>query len=578
MKTNTSTSSAQVCKTCNQEFIIENDDLLFYEKMKVPIPTFCWKCRFARRLVWRNERSLYKRICSLCKKNIISMYKPETTFPVYCHDCWWGDSWNSLDYGREYDFSKSFFEQFKSLQDVVPKPALYSSSNTNSGYCNHTAHMKDSYLMFGSWFCENCSYGQTILESKDCWDCLFSKKCEFCFSSVDCTKCSNSHYCQKCTNCIDSIFLYDCRNCQNCLFSYNLRNKNYYIFNKQVSKEEYLKTKNEVFNSYQSLAKSLEKFNKIIQKSAIHKFMTGEQNQNVSGEFMYNSKNVFNSYYMLDGENNKYVVRGDGQKDSMDIFGVNRGELAYDSNNVDFSSICLFCVNGENNYNTEYVADSFNVKNVFGSISLNKKEYCILNKQYSKREFEELVIKIKKQMMEIPFFDSSGREYKYGEFFPIENSPFCYNESLAQEYLPITKEEAEKNKYPWYDNYDKNYIPTKSWKELPETLDNVDDSILSEIILCESWDKNKKVAQEHKCSMAFKITKDELSMYKRWNIPLPRKCPNSRNFELFKQRNPVEFYHRKCMKAGCENEFETTYAPDRPEIIYCESCYQQEVY
>ena len=28
----------------------------------------------------------------------------------------------------------------------------------------------------------------------------------------------------------------------------------------------------------------------------------------------------------------------------------------------------------------------------------------------------------------------------------------------------------------------------------------------------------------------------------------------------------------------CTNEFETSYAPERPEIVYCESCYQKEVY
>jgi hypothetical protein len=28
----------------------------------------------------------------------------------------------------------------------------------------------------------------------------------------------------------------------------------------------------------------------------------------------------------------------------------------------------------------------------------------------------------------------------------------------------------------------------------------------------------------------------------------------------------------------CEEEFDTAYAPDRPEIIYCEKCYQAEVY
>jgi len=32
------------------------------------------------------------------------------------------------------------------------------------------------------------------------------------------------------------------------------------------------------------------------------------------------------------------------------------------------------------------------------------------------------------------------------------------------------------------------------------------------------------------------------------------------------------------MKDGCTNEFETPYAPDRPEIVYCEECYNKEIY
>lgn len=567
----------KICQNCKNSFVIESDDLSFYEKMKVPAPTFCFKCRLARRLAWRNERSLYKRECDLCKNNIISMYKPGTPFPVYCHACWWGDKWDPTNYGIDYDFSKPFFEQFKSLQNTVPKPALYESANTNSEYCNHTAHMKDSYLIFGSWFCENCGYGQTLSDCKDCWDSIFLKNCEFTFSSTDCTKCNETHFSQECSNCISSSFLYDCKNCQNCMFSYNLRNKSYHIFNKPVSKEEYERIKNETFSSYESFSKNLEIFRKTIEKEAIHKFMVGEQNQNVSGNFVYNSKNVHNSFFAFEGENNKYMVRGLKQKDSMDTFGVNGGELAYDSNNVDFSSKCLFSINGENNFNTEYTADSFNVKNIFGSISLRKKEYCVLNKQYTKKEYEELIPKIKEQMKDMPYVDAKERTYPYGELFPIENSPFCYNESLAQEYLPITKEEALNNKYPWYEFEDKGYIPTISWKELPE-IKEVDDSILSEIILCEAWDTDKNKAQEHKCTKAFKITKNELEVYKRWDIPLPRKCPNTRNFELFESRNPAELWHRKCMKEGCTNEFETTYSPDKPDIIYCESCYQKEIY
>jgi len=43
-----------------------------------------------------------------------------------------------------------------------------------------------------------------------------------------------------------------------------------------------------------------------------------------------------------------------------------------------------------------------------------------------------------------------------------------------------------------------------------------------------------------------------------------------------KQLNPMQIYDRQCDKCGVE--IKTSYAPDRPEIIYCEKCYQQEVY
>ena len=181
-------------------------------------------------------------------------------------------------------------------------------------------------------------------------------------------------------------------------------------------------------------------------------------------------------------------------------------------------------------------------------------------------------------MNEIPYLDKKNKIYKYGEFFPAELSPHNYNETLAQEYVPLTEEKAKEMGYSWENIEEKSYVPTKSWKDLPDTTDQIDDSILSEIILCKDWDLDKTTAQNHNCTKAFKIIPNELIMYKKWKIPLPRKCPNSRNFEISQMRNPVKFWHRKCMKDGCENEFETSYSPERPEIVYCETCYQQEIY
>ncbi|PIR68730.1 hypothetical protein COU48_02340, partial [Candidatus Nomurabacteria bacterium CG10_big_fil_rev_8_21_14_0_10_03_31_7] len=67
-------SETKNCQNCKKNFTIEKEDFNFYEKMKVPPPTFCPECRSQRRMTSRNERVLYKAVCDLCKKNIISMY------------------------------------------------------------------------------------------------------------------------------------------------------------------------------------------------------------------------------------------------------------------------------------------------------------------------------------------------------------------------------------------------------------------------------------------------------------------------------------------------------------------------
>ena len=470
---------------------------------------------------------------------------------------------------------------------MIPRASSYETKNVDCSYCNYATHNKGCYLIFGSWFNENCGYGQTVLESKDCWDCIFVKKCELCFSSTDCTQCSQVFFSQKCSNCIDSAFLYDCRNCQNCLFSYNLRNKNYHVLNKPVSKTEFERIKKEMLSSYTALEKNIEEFKEMVRKKAVHKFMTGERNHDVSGELIYGSKNVKKSYYIHDGENEKYAVRGGvGQKDSMDVFGVHSGELIYECNSVDFSSRCLFGSNAENNMGVLYAIDCDHLNNSFGCVGLRKKEYCILNKQYDEKTYKEIHPKIIAQMETEPYKDKKGKIYKYGEFFPTELSPHAYNESIAQEWAPINKETALEIGYKWDGVDEKSYVPTKGWKDLPDTIEGVDDSILSEIILCQAWDSDKATAQNHKCTKAFRVTFNELTMYRKWNLPLPRKCPNTRYFEMSQLRNLPNFWSRSCMcelknhqhgEKKCEIEFETSYSPERKEIVYCETCYQQEV-
>ena len=101
----------------------------------------------------------------------------------------------------------------------------------------------------------------------------------------------------------------------------------------------------------------------------------------------------------------------------------------------------------------------------------------------------------------------------------------------------------------------------------------IDESIIGKVIEC-----SHRGECTQNCTLGFKIILEELQFYRRMNLPLPHLCPNCRHYERLSQRNPMKLWHRKCMKEGCDNEFETSYAPERPEIVYCEKCYQKEVY
>ena len=82
-------------------------------------------------------RNLYKRKCDATRESIISMYSPDKKYRVYKQDFWWSDTWDALDYGKNFDFEKNFFEQIGALIKVVPKLSLSTEALENSPYVNY---------------------------------------------------------------------------------------------------------------------------------------------------------------------------------------------------------------------------------------------------------------------------------------------------------------------------------------------------------------------------------------------------------------------------------------------------------
>ena len=566
------------CQNCKKDFTIETDDFGYYEAIKVPPPTFCFNCRLQRKMARRNERTFYKRSCDFCHADIISMYPRGSKFRIYCNNCWWSDKWDPFEYGVNYDFSKPFFSQFYELSLAVPRVALYQKNPVNSQYTNHTDHPKGCYLCFDSGFSENALYSKWLVRCKDVADCYGTFDSELCYELNECDKCSRSKFLFLCAECMDCSFLYNCRGCQHCFMSSNLRNKSYAFMNEQLSKEDYEKKMLELkTGDFQALRKLKEEFEKEILGRAIRKYGTFNKVVNSTGDYLFECKNVKKSFHVYESENSAYCVDSANLKDCYDVYEpAFNCEQQYECHAGNRLSYSKFSSISYDNHHIEYCEMCHGSSDLFGCIGLRNKQYCIFNKQYSKEEYEKIAGDIKNQMAEIPFEDKSRRQYRYGEFFPVEHSPFAYNETVAQEYFSLSKDAALKLGFEWKEEDEKKYNPTKK----PSEVEKLDDSLLKEIFGCEHEGKCHE-----QCTSAFRITPEELELYRRLNVPIPGLCPNCRHYARISQRNPLKLWHRQCMcdkknhnhQNRCPNEFETSYAPERKEIVYCEQCYQSEV-
>ncbi len=570
----------KICKHCNASFDITDKDLEFYEKVSpsfpspdsleaglkkyiIPSPTICPDCRQQRRLTFRNERKLYKRKCDASGKEIISMYSPDKPYKIYSEEIWWSDKWDSLKYWRDFDFTRNFFEQFNDLIKEVPHNNLINNylTNENSNYWNFTWNNKSCYLIFEAGSLEDSFYSENTRKSKNILDCTWCFFCENSYSLIECYSCTNCHFCIDSKNCLNSEMLINCFNCENCFRCTNLNNWKYCVENIWYSKEEY----NKIINNIKKEKSSNELYSDFSDKNKnrIVAYRHWFWNENCSWDYIYNSNNSHNCFDARNLENCKYCFVMSSSKDKTvncydyDFFWST--ENSYEIITVGSNSYkILFSVNTwDNASNIIYCYNCTWSKNCFWCFWVIYKEYCILNKQYTKEEYEKFVPKIIEYMMKI---------WEWWEFFPSSLSPFWYNETIAQEYFPLTKEEALKKWFHWSD-YEipfpkvEKIIPAS---KLLENITEIPDDILNWAIECEITKK------------PFRIIKQELEFYRKHNLPIPKLHPDQRHLERMKLRNPRKLFTRKCDKCG--KEIQTTYAPERKEIVYCQECYEKEIY
>ncbi|MFA6917960.1 MAG: hypothetical protein WC285_03985 [Candidatus Gracilibacteria bacterium] len=542
------------CVECLSEFEYHSGEKEVYEKLGIPLPLNCSECRQKRRMIFRNERALYYNKSFKSGKKIITIYSEETPFKVIDLGEWWDDSFDATIYGRDFDFSRPFFEQFKDLQFEVPRWARQHLNCENAEFTNNCAGVKNSYLDFSCNDCEEIYYCMKVYDCSHCLDSMWLYDSEYCSECVQSHNCYNVHYSQLSENCRDSLFLFDCRGCHDCLLCAGIRNGEYMILNQKYSKEEYEKQKEVFLKTLHSDKGKLEKLMEELKQSVIHKNTHNLSMENCTGDFISNSKNVINGFNIINCEDCVDAYNSSKLKNCCGAYCSDVGELSIDCDtNYDLYE-CAFCTYIVGCKNSQYLDQCFYLENCFGCVGLKRQKYMILNKQYAERDYFEMVEKIKEHMKQ------AG---EYGKPFPATLSSFAYNETVAQDSYPLTKEQAVSQGFRWYEpkeearHFGREYI-------IPDDPKEIDRSICDKILTCEISRKNYKIIQQ------------EFDFYKKFNLPIPRRCPEQRYRDLLAIQNPTKLTDTVCSE--CQKKIQTTYRNDSTYKILCEECYLKRKY
>jgi len=555
----------RICKITGREFEIREREIEFLKKITpvfngvkypFPLPEFCPDERLRLRTLHRNEQYMYRTRSAMDDKPLVSVFSPDKPYKIYPQSYWFSDNWDPLGYGRDYDFNQTFFKQFHELSKDVPHANMVVMNNENSEYTTGTGFCKNCYLINSSEYCEDCYYGKLLQDCKNAVDTSYAYDSELLYECFDVRNCYNCEYVYNSQNSSDCRFCDNITGCRNCFLCVNLNGKEYYFMNKGLSKAEYeLKIKE--FHGYSGVQKALKIFDELRAKR-IHKYGNILNSENCSGDFIRDSRNCIDCYDVNDSQDCMYVHVGVKCNDLLDCSNMYiKPELSYQTMGVIETFNVHFCIYVFYSSDLLYCENCYSCKYCFGCSGLRNKNYCVFNKQYTKAEYEALVPKIIEYMQK-------GNEW--GKFFPEWISPFAYNETLANDYLPLTKKEALLKSYRWKDDIDQTPEVEKTIQaeRLPDKIEDIPDDILNWAIVCE---KSKR---------PYKLIPQELKFYRAHGIPVPHRHPDVRHKDRMALRNPRKLYDRKCAK--CNTDIQTTYSPDRPETVYCEQCYLKEVY
>ena len=508
----------KTCKITGQKFYLTNEEQEAYRHFSLPYPEHCREERLRQALCFLNERRLFWRKCAVTGNRLVSIYPETAPFPILDDSVYRELQDGNLRYGRDYDFRQPFFDQLYALWRVVPRPATSAEHTVQSSAVHLTLFASKAMLVSHSYYINDCLYSLHLVDCAHCVDCLHCSRLVRSYECVDCHDGALLRYASHSSGCSDSWFLYDCKNCRNCLCCVGLQDKQYCIFNAQLSEHEYWETvRSWKLDNRAACEEMRDKFLAFVEDHRQNEFFTDNVSSG-SGNSLYRSSRIVQSFNCQDSSNliDCYALfRADGC-----VQGVGFGDGMEDSAQFISSGLgasrvinCIECYDQVNNLT--YSIGCRRSSHLFGCVGLVDREYCILNRQYSRRRYEEMTRAIQQQL--------EARE-TWGRFFNLFFTPFAYNQSAAIDYMPLGEVQATYLGYTWA-NEEGELRPS----ELVRALDEVGGEIGEVPIVFDEESRNTLPEQIFICEITgkpFQLCAREIELNRELGI-----CPPARSFE-----------------------------------------------
>ena len=548
----------RTCEMTGERWMMDEEEISWYRKFNVPPSKVSLQTRWAHHGLWYVGYQYWYQAHPETGKQIICTVHPATGLKVLTDKEWFEKDF--IEKGRDYDLDKPFFEQWRELELSVPMPANRNHIEPKNSIAFVSQGDEDSFFV-GACKSKRTLYSHLAVDTEDSAEVF---RCGAVLNSFDVIHSYRIHNCKfvrECFDCMNSSFIFDCRNCEYCFGATNKRNKKYIWFNEQLSKDEWEKRVSEIdLGSRVVLESYRQKFYELMRDQGVWPENFNDSVTNSTGEYLTKTTNMVDCYACEDGSLNQYSCnhsQGKSEDNAFSGYPVNGSNFCYSaSGSGNKQKYCFLTIRSDN---MEYCLLCYNCTDCFGCVGLQRKQFCIFNKQYEEEEYWRRVDELKCAMLE---------RGEYGEFFPAKYSPSYWGDSGAPYWFGTTKEEAKGIGVMEYDPEShgaigRELMDESNMRSVSELPDHIKD-------LSDDW--SGKPLMDTEVNRRFALIKPEIEFYRRMKIAPPKKHFISRMKDLWTHTSMGRFEKASC--AECGKELRVAINAAHPERkVYCRKDY-----